>query len=160
MVEANNIIKIAEVLKPLLAAGRVGIIDGAFGTEVENRGVDLTSDSLWSAKLLAENPDLIVDVHKDYLTAGADIIITSSYQATVSDFMKKGYSEKESTKLIARSVQLGKRAVAMVDFGGLIDGRPRPLVAASVSPYGAQIGAEYTGDYKGIDDEGLKEFHR
>jgi homocysteine S-methyltransferase len=96
------------VLGQLLKEGRTAIIDGAFGTEVEARGVDLSTDSLWSAKLLNENPDLIVEVHKDYFQAGADIVITSSYQATVEDFMKKGFSEQEATNLIARSVHLGR----------------------------------------------------
>lgn len=77
-----------------MEGGRTAIIDGAFGTEVENRGVDLNASSMWSAKLLAENPDLIVDVHKDYLLAGADIVITNTYHATVSDFMKKGFTEE------------------------------------------------------------------
>jgi homocysteine S-methyltransferase len=40
-------------------------------------------------------------------------------------------------------------------------GRRRPLVAASVGPYGAFLanGAEYTGDYD-LDEQGLREFHR
>lgn len=55
-------------------------------------------------------------------------------------------------------MQLAKRAVneAMKE----ITGRPKPLVAACVSPYATHVAGEYSGDYKGIDDEGLKEFHR
>ena len=38
--------------------------------------------------------------------------------------------------------------------------RPKPLVAGSISTYAAQIGAEYNGEYNGVDDEFLKTFHR
>ena len=45
------------------------IADGAMATELERRGLDL-NDSLWSARALAENPDSIRAVHRDYLEAG------------------------------------------------------------------------------------------
>jgi len=41
------------------------VLDGAMATELEARGCNL-ADSLWSAKVLVENPDLIRDVHLDY----------------------------------------------------------------------------------------------
>ena len=42
------------------------------GTELERRGPDLT-DSLWSARLLADDPEAIRRLHADYLAAGADV---------------------------------------------------------------------------------------
>jgi homocysteine S-methyltransferase len=64
-----------------LAAQRVLIVDGALATELERRGADL-HDPLWSAKCVLERPDLIREVHLDYLKAGADIVTTATYQAT------------------------------------------------------------------------------
>jgi Homocysteine/selenocysteine methylase (S-methylmethionine-dependent) len=45
------------------------VLDGAMATELEARGCNL-ADSLWSAKVLMENPELIRDVHLDYTARG------------------------------------------------------------------------------------------
>ncbi|WPP40300.1 homocysteine S-methyltransferase [Paenibacillus hunanensis] len=143
------------------------ILDGAMATELEKDGADL-NDDLWSARLLLDNPQAIAGVHRRYFEAGADCAITASYQATVSGFMERGLSAEEATALIARSVQL---AVDERDvfWSGYIDAqqeagsslaRPRPLVAASVGPYGAYLadGSEYRGDY-GLSEQELYDFH-
>ncbi|HEX6034798.1 MAG TPA: homocysteine S-methyltransferase family protein, partial [Anaerolineales bacterium] len=49
------------------------VIDGALATELERRGCDL-KDDLWSAKILLERPEMIKQVHLDYLQAGADCV--------------------------------------------------------------------------------------
>lgn len=137
------------------------ILDGALATELENRGCDI-NDSLWSAKILAEKPEMIEKVHYDYFAAGADCAITSSYQATIDGFIQKGFSEDEAVSLIRRSVQIAKKA--RDDFWNNPENRknrPTPLVAGSVGPYGAYLadGSEYRGDYK-ITEEELIDFHR
>ena len=63
------------------------ILDGALATELEARGANL-NHALWSAKLLNENPELIKEVHLDYLMAGANIVTTASYQASFIGFEK------------------------------------------------------------------------
>jgi homocysteine S-methyltransferase len=137
------------------------ILDGALATELERRGADL-KDKLWSAKLLIENPDLIRQVHYDYFAAGADCAITASYQATITGFMQRGLSEKESIELIQKSVRLAVEArdEFWADEKNRI-GRPRPFVAASVGPYGAFLadGSEYRGNY-GLTESQLMDFHR
>ena len=63
---------------------RVAIIDGGFSTQLEKRGVKAHLDSaLWTSKLLLNDPAKVTDVHDDFLAAGAHIIITSTYQASV-----------------------------------------------------------------------------
>ncbi|MBQ1690419.1 MAG: homocysteine S-methyltransferase family protein [Firmicutes bacterium] len=81
------------------------VIDGAMSTALERLGCDL-NDPLWTAIVLAERPELVRRVHLDYLKAGADSGITSSYQATIPGLMKKGLTEKESEEIIARSVKI------------------------------------------------------
>lgn len=137
------------------------ILDGALATELENRGCDI-NDSLWSAKILAEKPEMIEKVHYDYFAAGADCAITSSYQATIDGFVQKGFSEAEAISLIRKSVQIAKKA--RDDFWSDAENRknrPTPLVAGSVGPYGAYLadGSEYRGDYN-ISEEELINFHR
>ena len=136
------------------------ILDGAFATELEKRGCDL-NHSLWSAKVLMESPEMIAEVHADYFSAGADCVITASYQATVEGFRHHGLSENEALALIGRSVEI---AVNERDrFWGSCTQhtlRPKPIVAASVGPYGAFLadGSEYRGDYQ-ISEEELIVFH-
>ena len=63
----------------LQQAGGVAVLDGGLATELERHGADL-NDPLWSAKCLLTSSHLIRQVHLDYLQAGADVIITASYQ--------------------------------------------------------------------------------
>jgi len=112
--------------------------------------------------LLIDNPTRITDVHTDYLKAGADCIITASYQATVEGFMQRGLSEKEAEDLITSSIAVARRARDMFwsEPRNRLN-RPKPLVAASVGPYGAYLtdGSEYRGDYI-LDEMQLIDFHR
>ena len=137
------------------------VIDGALATELERRGYDL-KDSLWSAKILLENPEAIKQLHYDYFKAGADCAITASYQATVEGFMKRGLNEQEAIDLIKKSVRLAieARDEFWADQANRV-GRSKPFVAASVGPYGAFLanGEEYIGNY-GLTEIELMDFHR
>jgi len=149
-----------------LKENKLIIVDGAMATELEGKGCNL-NDTLWSAKVLKENPKLIKEVHSDYYKAGADIGITASYQATVEGYKAKGFSETEAKDLIKSSVRLAKAARDLFweeeqkKVGDSMKKRSKPLVAASIGPYGAYLadGSEYRGNY-GVTIEFLKEFHR
>ena len=132
-------------------ANRALVLDGGLATRLEAYGRDL-GDGLWSARLLAREPELIARVHRDYFEAGADVAIAAGYQASVDGFTAHGYSRAEALGLLARSVEL---AVTERDAFG------SGLVAAGVGPYGAALadGSEYTGDYD-LDEEGLYRWHR
>ncbi|WP_223636084.1 homocysteine S-methyltransferase [Planococcus sp. 4-30] len=137
------------------------ILDGAMATELENYGCNL-NDRLWSAKVLMENPELIKKVHLDYFQAGADCAITASYQATIEGYKERGLTEEEAIGLIDKSVALA--AEARDEFWSDLQdqsNRPKPLVAASVGPYGAFLsdGSEYRGDYS-VSEEELIAFHK
>ena len=148
-------------IEKILNVQPVVILDGAFSTELERRGCDL-NDPLWSAKILMENPEEIAAVHRDYFDAGADCVITASYQATFEGFMRRGLSEEEAGELITSSVTLARKArdEFWAERRNRIN-RMRPLVAASVGPYGAYLadGSEYRGDYC-LDEEALMRFHK
>ncbi len=134
-----------------LEDGGVVVLDGGLGTELDRRGVDLR-DPLWSARALVESPDIVRDVHAAYFAAGADVAISSSYQATFRGLEARGFERAEAAALFRRSVELAREAAS--GFAG------RRLVAASVGPYGAYLGngAEYTGDYD-LGERDLVEFH-
>jgi homocysteine S-methyltransferase len=137
------------------------VIDGALATELESRGYNL-KDDLWSAKILLEQPEAIQQLHYDYFKAGADCVITASYQATIEGFMKRGLNEDQAIDLIKKSVRLAisARDEFWSDEANRV-GRSKPFVAASVGPYGAFLadGSEYRGNY-GLSKEQLIEFHR
>jgi homocysteine S-methyltransferase len=86
---APNGARRAGPLSALLAPGAPLILDGGLATELEAAGHDL-SDRLWSARLLRDDPAAIEDAHLAFLRAGADIIETASYQASVEGFVAAG----------------------------------------------------------------------
>ncbi|PWA42116.1 homocysteine methyltransferase 2 [Artemisia annua] len=157
----------------LRKSGGVAVIDGGLATELERHGADL-NDPLWSAKCLLTSSNLVRQVHLDYLEAGADIIITASYQATIQGFKAKGFSEEESEAMLKKSVDIAREAREVyyerchesstdyTDDGKILKHRPI-LVAGSVGSYGAYLadGSEYSGDYGDkMNIEFLKNFHR
>lgn len=152
----------AQHVTPLFGSSRPVVLDGGLATELERRGYDL-SDSLWSARLLRDDPEAIEDVHLAYFRAGAQVATTASYQASFEGFAAAGIDVEEAARLLRLSIELADRArrarLAELETAG----QPVPalLVAASVGPYGAMLGGgqEYVGHY-GLTRAELRDFHR
>ena len=145
-------------LSDLLDRGPV-LLDGAMGTELDTRGVD-TRNALWSARALSTAPDVVREVHSDYLDAGARVITTNTYQATLPALVRSGEDAAGARRVIAAGARLAKEAAHQ--FGKEHPEEP-VLVAGGLGPYGAYLadGSEYTGAY-GIDileDPGFQEVH-
>ncbi|MFD7882076.1 homocysteine S-methyltransferase [Streptomyces bauhiniae] len=137
-----------------LTEGSPLILDGGLSNQLASAGHDL-SDELWSARLLAEAPEAITEAHLAYYTAGADVAITASYQATFEGFARRGIDHAQAARLMASSVELAREAARRAEA-------TRPLwVAASAGPYGAMLadGSEYRGRY-GLTRTELERFHR
>lgn len=119
------------------------VLDGGLGTLLESRGNDVSS-ALWSARVLRDDPDEVRAAHAEFAAAGADVLISASYQVGFGGEIP----DADVDKLLRRSVSLAR------DAG---DG----LVAASVGPVGAlrADGSEYTGAY-GLDLAQLRSLHR
>jgi homocysteine S-methyltransferase len=148
-------------LQPFLVRQGFVMLDGGLATEMEKHGADL-NDDLWSARMLIEAPELIRQVHTDFLDAGADVIATATYQASFEGFKNAGYSAAQAERLMRLSVDLA--VLARETFWAetpLRHQRLRPLVAASIGPYGATLhdGSEYHGNY-GLGKQDLIDFHR
>ena len=116
------------------------ILDGAMGTELERLGADL-NDPLWSGRILRDQPELIEAVHVAHLKAGADVLLTASYQVA------------DDPGLLHRAITVAREACEKHNRNA--------LVAASLGPYGAFLanGSEYSGNY-GVPIETLVAFHR
>lgn len=137
-----------------LAEGVV-VLDGGMSNQLEAAGHDL-SDALWSARLLADAPEAVREVHRAYFAAGAQVAITASYQAGFEGYARVGIGRREAEGLLRRSVELAREAARDTDG----DTASR-WVAASVGPYGAVLadGSEYRGRY-GLSVAELERFHR
>ena len=124
----------------------MAVLDGGLSTALEELGNSLTT-SLWSGELLREHRDQVRAAHKSFVEAGAQVLITSSYQITYEGCAARGWSTEEVDAALLASTELAR-------FDGV-------KVAASVGPYGAYLadGSEYRGKY-GLSVEELKDFHR
>ncbi|MDF2991167.1 MAG: homocysteine S-methyltransferase [Microbacterium sp.] len=124
-------------------AERPVVLDGGLGTLLEVRGNDVSS-ALWSAQVLRDDPDEIRAAHAAFAEAGAEVLITSSYQVGFGGPIP----DAEIDTLLRRSVALARDAADA-------------WVAASVGPIGAlrADGSEYTGEY-GLSVAQLRAAHR
>jgi homocysteine S-methyltransferase len=129
---------------------RAIVVDGGLGTLLADRGADVAAP-LWSARTLLDRPDAILEVHRDYFAAGAEVAVTASYQVSESGFERAGRTAIEAHEMLLRSVALARRARDEAGGG---------WVAASVGPYGASLadGSEYRGD-DGLGITELRAWH-
>jgi len=123
------------------------LIDGGLSTVLEEMG-EHPAGLLWTAAVLIDRPEVITAAHRRYVDAGADVIITSSYQASEPGFMAAGLEASEARRLLASTTAVARAAQPSV-------------VACSVGPFGAFLGdgSEYTGRYSATWAE-VRAFHR
>jgi len=92
---------------------KISLLDGAIGSELILKGEILPS-YIWSAKINLSNPDLLLDIHRDYIKAGSDYITTNTFRTTTRAYKKTGLSNVEANKLAEKSmysaVKLAKEA--------------------------------------------------
>jgi homocysteine S-methyltransferase len=132
------------------------VLDGGLSTELERRGHDI-SGRLWSAQLLLDAPEAVLEAHHAFLAAGAQILTSASYQASAEGFARAGIDGAAGDRLLRLSVELAAQAR---DEAGA---QARVWVAGSVGPYATLLadGCEYTGEYGDDIDVGrLRRFHR
>lgn len=122
-------------LKQILDREGILVLDGSMGTALENLGADL-NNKLWTARVLADRPELVKAVHIQYFRAGADAGITCSYQASLPGLMETGYSREQAEALITRAVQVfldappgmvGRRREAGRPVLAALSGQCRPI---------------------------------
>jgi 5-methyltetrahydrofolate--homocysteine methyltransferase len=114
-------------------ADRVVLCDGAIGTQVQARGLDIERDFAGHencTEILCETrPDLVREIHHDYLAAGCDAIAaTNSFGGSPITLGEFGIAEK-AFALNRRAAELAREAVT--EFAQ--DGRTR-FVLGSIGP--------------------------
>ncbi len=126
------------------------VVDGGLSTQLESLGQDM-SDTLWTGRILLEDPAAVTRAHSDYVAAGADVVISASYQLSRRGFRWAGLTDADADAALRASTAAARAAV---EGSGA-------RVAASVGPYGAILhdGSEYRGRY-GLGRRELVDFHR
>jgi len=131
----------------------VRVLDGGMASELEYLGAKIDGP-LWSAHVLEDAPEKVEAVHRAYLEAGADCILTASYQVSRMGYGEFGLVPERADAALLKAVLLARSAAE--EFPDR-----RVVVASSLGPYGAALhnGAEYHGNYECGFDE-LVRFHR
>jgi homocysteine S-methyltransferase len=107
------------------AAGSILLLDGAMGTELERRGVN-TALPLWSAHALLEAPEVVEQIHVEYLEAGAEAITTNTFRTHRRSLAKGGFGDR-ARELTFRAVEIAIRARERVNSDALVIGSIAPL---------------------------------
>ena len=100
------------------------LMDGSMGNELLTRRSDLVS-GLWSAQYLIDAPELVKEVHLEYINSGADLIITNTY-STIPSYLSKKNAEDKMPELIRLAGKLAREAVK--------DSKKEVRVAGSLPP--------------------------
>jgi homocysteine S-methyltransferase len=132
---------------------KIKLLDGSMSFPLEQLGYNL-KNKLWTGMALISDPDIIKNIHKDYINAGADYISTSTYQVSYDRLQNMGYQSSEIKKVFQKSVDLVKEAIK--------ESRSKKeiKIVGSFGPFASYDpnASEYVGKYNSTDNE-IKNFH-
>jgi S-methylmethionine-dependent homocysteine/selenocysteine methylase len=125
----------------VLTENRVLLLDGGMGRELRARGVPIL-DTIWSANGLIAAPDVVLQIHRDYIDAGADVITTNTYGVIRSELAKEGIEDRFAP-LNVQACQLAREAREAAE---------RPvLIAGSLPPLGGSYRPDLVGARETIE---------
>lgn len=101
------------------------LLDGGMGRELGFRGVEV-SKLIWSAQALVDAPDVVREIHSDYIEAGADVITTNTY-CTLRTHLRKAGLEDRYEELNRLAGQLAVEGRDAADRPALIAGSLAPM---------------------------------
>jgi homocysteine S-methyltransferase len=104
---------------------------------------------MWTGELLLTNPEAMTAAHRSFVDAGADIVITGSYQLSFEGGRRAGWTDDDVERALRNSTTAARLAA-----------NDDTLVAASIGPFGAQLndGSEFRGNY-GVVDTVIRDYH-
>jgi S-methylmethionine-dependent homocysteine/selenocysteine methylase len=115
-------------LQTRIVAGKTVIMDGGTGTEIARRGVTIDANLSWSANANITFPDLVRDIHRDYILAGAEIIITNTFSTSRVTLAIDGLS--------GQTEEINKQSVRLaMDARKLCHAEETVVIAGSVSAF-------------------------
>jgi homocysteine S-methyltransferase len=132
---------------------KIKLLDGSMSFPLEKKGYNLR-DKLWTGKALINDPDLIKNIHKDYIEAGADYISTATYQISFNRLEEMEYHPVEIKEIFQKSVDLVKEAILESNS------KKEIKIVGSFGPYASfdPEASEYVGEYN-VSDNAIMNFH-
>ena len=128
-----------------MAAADILVIDGGMGTELERRGVEMDAQAR-TAPALRNHPDMIRAIHRDFIDAGADILIANTYAAAPHVLRNAGLSADHRPAADEAARSYARQAEVLVDASCdlliteiMLDSTISPslLLPPPVFPYGS-----------------------
>jgi homocysteine S-methyltransferase len=133
---------------------RTLVVDGAMGTMLHARGVSFEK---CFDELNLTNPAAVAEIHREYIEAGAELIITNTFSANHFKLGKFGL-QNDVEKINHAGVELAKRTVAASYKDVLIAGDIGPL-GVRIAPYGRvkpeEARAAFAEQVKALADSGV-----
>lgn len=119
------------------------LLDGGMGRELRSRGVEILN-TIWSANGLITAPDVVRDIHRDYIAAGADIITTNSYGVIRQELAREGIADRfDELNRLAGQLAVEAREQSGADL----------LIAGSLPPLRGSYRADLVGPFEEIEPE-------
>jgi 5-methyltetrahydrofolate--homocysteine methyltransferase len=141
-----------QFLLSTITSGKVFVADGATGTTLIARGLP---SGVTAETWVLEHPEEIIQLHKDFIKAGADLILTSTFGAS-SIRLKGSNLDGKGEKINQRAVELAQEAVQGTQT--YIAGSLGP-VGQLVKPYGPltidEVITAYAEQARAISDAGV-----
>ncbi len=109
-------------LRERLADPRPVLLDGPTGTELTRRGVS-TDTPLWSADALVSAPRVVDQIHRDYVSAGAEIVTANTFRTHARNLSRLG-GDGPARRLTRIAAQLARAAIGA---NGWVAGSMAPL---------------------------------
>ena len=127
---------------------KIKLLDGSMSFPMTQQGYDL-KNKLWTGSALINDPEVIKNIHKGYVSSGADYISTSTYQISFDRLKKMGYQSLEIKNIFQKSVDLVKEAILESETERKIE------IVGSFGPYASfePKASEYIGQYESTDED-------
>ena len=108
-----------------MPTGSFTLLDGGMGQELIKK-TPRTPTPLWSADVLRDYPELVVETHCDFIKAGSDVITLSSYSVTPTRLAK--YNRENEFEILQKvAVEAAQKAAQSFNTKPLIAGCLPPL---------------------------------
>ena len=135
-----------------LQRGSVLVADGATGTNLQQRGLPAGSPP---DEWVFDNPEAVVQLHRDFVAAGSNIILTDTFGATSLRLRGSKY-EGKAIELNKRAAELAHQAAD--PYNVYVAGSLGP-VGGLIKPYGPlspeEVGAAYAEQAKALTEGGV-----
>lgn len=108
-----------------MSAATITVLDGGMGGEIQRRLAG-AAHGLWSATALLKAPDLVLELHREYIEAGANMITTNTY-STVPSYLDKGGMADRFEELTALAARLARQSADAAEVPVQVAGALPPL---------------------------------